>query len=56
MGPDYWMQQQLEEERQCKLWEILQRVEHGSSNESDAQELASELGMTTFNTTRKELT
>ena len=43
--PDYWMQQELEEERQSKLLNLLHRVALGTTDREDADALASELGL-----------
>ena len=42
---DYRQQQELEEERQQRIMEILERVRTGTTTEEDASVLAHELGI-----------
>lgn len=44
-GPDFRMQQELEEERMALSLEILQRIERGVATHADMIFLASELGL-----------
>jgi len=56
MSADWWQQQELEQERLCNLLAILNRVASGNTTEQDAVELAAELGITQYYSTRQETT
>lgn len=45
-GADFRQQQELEEERQQRAIESLQRVDHGTATHDDVLFLAAELGLT----------